>query len=93
LCTIAADPTDLGAEIGFLAVLQSWGQNLMHHPHLHCLVPGGRISPDGSRWIVSNPGFFLPVRVLSRLFRGLFLHHLEKAFVGGKQPFAHPVFC
>ena len=87
LRTIAADPTHLGAEIGFLAVLHSWGQNLMHHPHLHCLVPGGGISPDGRRWIACNPGFFLPVRVLSRLFRGLFLHQLEKAFVGGKLNF------
>ena len=87
LRTIAADPAHLGAEIGFLAVLHTWGQNLMHHPHLHCLVPGGGISPDGRRWIACRPGFFLPVRVLSRLFRGLFLHHLEKAFVAGKLNF------
>lgn len=87
LHTIAADPTHLGAEIGFLAVLHTWGQNLMHHPHLHCLVPGGGISLDGSRWIACRPGFFLPVRVLSRLFRGLFLHQLEKAFVDGKLNF------
>jgi hypothetical protein len=87
LRTIAADPAHLGTEIGFLAVLHSWGQNLMHHPHLHCLVPGGGISPDRSRWIACNPGFFLPVRVLSRLFRGLFLHRLEKAFAGGKLNF------
>ncbi len=87
LRTIAADPTHLGAEIGFLAVLHTWGQNLMHHPHLHCLVPGGGLSPDGRSWIACRPGFFLPVRVLSRLFRGLFLHHLEKAFIGGKLNF------
>ncbi len=84
---IAADPAHLGAEIGVLAVLHTWGQNLLHHPHLHCLVPGGGISPDGSRWIASRPGFFLPVRVLSRLFRGVFLHHLEKAFAAGRLSF------
>jgi hypothetical protein len=83
LHTIAADPKQLGAEIGFLAVLHTWGQNLMHHPHLHCLVPGGGIAPDGQSWVSCRPGFFLPVRVLSRLFRGLFLRELEKAFVAG----------
>ena len=87
LRTIAADPAHLGAEIGFLAVLHTWGQNLLHHPHLHCLVPGGGISPDGSRWVACRPGFFLPVRVLSRLFRGLFLHYLEKAFITGQLKF------
>jgi len=84
LRTIAADPKHLGAEIGFLAVLHTWGQNLLHHPHLHCLVPGGGIAPDGQSWIPCRSGFFLPVRVLSRMFRGLFLHHLEKAFATGK---------
>ena len=83
LRTIAADPKHLGAEIGFLAVLHTWGQNLMHHPHVHCLVPGGGIAPDGKSWIACRTGFFLPVRVLSRMFRGLFLHYLEKAFVAG----------
>jgi Transposase zinc-binding domain/Putative transposase len=63
LRTIAADPKHLGAEIGFLAVLHTWGQNLSHHPHLHCLVPGGGIAPDGRTWIACRPGFFLPVRV------------------------------
>jgi hypothetical protein len=87
LRTIAADPDHLGAEIGFLAVLHTWGQNLMHHPHLHCLVPGGGIAPDGRSWIACRPGFFLPVRVLSRLFRGLFLHRLEKAFAAGELKF------
>jgi len=87
LRTIAADPAHLGAEIGFLAVLHTWGQSLLHHPHLHCLVPGGGISPEGSRWIACRPGFFLPVRVLSRLFRGLFLHYLEKAFATGELKF------
>jgi len=84
---IAADPAHLGAEIGFVAVLHTWGQNLHHHPHLHCLVPGGGIAPDGSKWITCRPGFFLPVRVLSRLFRGLFLHQLEKAFTAGQLRF------
>jgi hypothetical protein len=84
---IAADPNHLGAEIGFLAVLHTWGQNLTHHPHLHCLVPGGGIAPDGSSWIACRPGFFLPVRVLSRLLRGLFLHRLEKAFAAGELRF------
>jgi len=68
LRTIAADPRHLGAEIGLVAVLHSWGQNLHYHPHLHCIVPGGGLSPDGTRWIACRPGFFLPVRVLSRLF-------------------------
>jgi len=84
---IAADPKHLGAEIGFLAVLHTWGQNLMHHPHLHCLVPGGGIAPDGRRWIACRPGFFLPVRVLSRMFRGLFLHYLDRAFAAGALKF------
>ena len=84
---IAADPKHLGAEIGFLAVLHTWGQNLTHHPHLHCLVPGGGIAPDGRSWIACRPGFFLPVRVLSRLFRGLFLRGLMKAFAAGQLHF------
>jgi hypothetical protein len=87
LRTIAADPKHLGAEIGFLAVLHSWGQNLLFHPHLHCVVPGGGLSPDGQRWIACRPGFFLPVRVLSRLFRRLFLEHLQTAFDTGKLQF------
>ncbi len=87
LRTIAADPKHLGAQIGFFAVLHTWGQNLLHHPHLHCVVPGGGISPDGSQWIACRPGFFLPVRVLARLFRRLFLEYLEKAFDAGKLKF------
>jgi Putative transposase/Transposase zinc-binding domain len=87
LRTIVADPKHLGAVIGFLAVLHTWGQNLLHHPHLHCVVPGGGISPDGKRWIACRPGFFLPVRVLSRLFRRLFLEHLQAAFDTGKLQF------
>jgi hypothetical protein len=85
---IAADPTHLGVEIGFFAVLHTWGQNLLHHPHLHCVVPGGGLSADGARWIACRPGFFLPVRVLSRLFRRLFLEYLEKAFRAGKLCFS-----
>jgi len=84
---IAADPKHLGAEIGFLAVLHTWGQNLQHHPHVHCVVPGGGPSPDGSRWIACRPGFFLPVRVLSRVFRGKFLHLLRGAFDRGRLSF------
>jgi hypothetical protein len=87
LRTIAADPKHLGAEIGFFAVLHSWGSNLLHHPHLHCVVPGGGLSPDGTQWISCRPGFFLPVRVLSRLFRRLFLEYLIKAFDTGKLEF------
>jgi Putative transposase/Transposase zinc-binding domain len=87
LLTIAADPKHLGAEIGFFAVLHTWGSNLLHHPHLHCVVPGGDLSPDGTRWISCQAGFFLPVRVLSRLFRRLFLDYLLKAFDAGKLEF------
>ena len=81
---IAADPTHLGAEIGFFAVLHTWGQNLLHHPHVHCVVPGGGISPGDLRWIPCRPGFFLHVRVSSRLFRRLFLEYLERAYESGK---------
>jgi hypothetical protein len=77
LTTIAADPKHLGVQIGVTAVLHTWGQNLDHHPHVHCIVPGGGVSPDGLRWIPCRPGFFLSVRVLSRLFRRLFLEGLE----------------
>ena len=87
LLTIARDPQHLGAEIGFFAILHTWGQNLHHHPHVHCVVPGGGLSPDYERWISCRPGFFLPVRVLSRLFRRLFLAALEQAFADGKLRF------
>ena len=87
LRAIAADPKHLGAEIGLVAVLHTWGQNLHHHPHLHCVVPGGGPSPDGTRWIACRPGFFLPVRVLSRLFRRLFLDELSAAFKAGNLGF------
>jgi hypothetical protein len=85
--TIAADPKHLGAEIGFLAVLHTWTQTLLHHPHLHCVIPGGGLSPDHSQWKSCRPGFFLPVRVLSRLFRAKFLHYLTQAFEHGKLQF------
>ena len=84
---IAADPKHLGAEIGLVAVLHSWGQNLHYHPHLHCIVPGGGLSADGTRWISCRPGFFLPVRVLSRLFRRLFLEQLRAAHDAGRLGF------
>jgi hypothetical protein len=84
LKTIAADPKHLGAEIGLFAVLHSWGQNLMFHPHLHCVIPGGGLSADGEHWVRCRARFFLPVRVLSRLFRRRFLERIEKAFISGK---------
>jgi hypothetical protein len=84
LLEVAADPKHLGARIGFLAILHTWGQNLSLHPHLHCVIPGGGISPDGTRWVACRPGFFLPVRVLSRVFRGKFLDLLRNAFHTGK---------
>ena len=87
LKTIAADPKHLGAEIGFFAVLHTWGQSLQFHPHLHCVVPGGGLSPDGQRWVSCRPNFFLPVRVLSHLFRRLFLQSLQQAFDSGKLQF------
>jgi hypothetical protein len=87
LRTIAADPKHLGAEIGLVAVLHTWGQSLHHHPHVHCVVPGGGPSLDGTRWVACRPGFFLPVRVLSRLFRRLFLDQLHAAFAAGELGF------
>jgi hypothetical protein len=83
LLTIGRDPQHLGCELGFFAILHTWGQNLLHHPHLHCVVPGGGPSSDYERWIACLPGFFLPVRVLSRLFRRLFLEAIKKAFQEG----------
>ena len=85
--TIAADPKHLGAEIGCFAVLHTWGQNLMHHPHLHCVVPGGGLSADAERWVACRPAFFLPVRVLSRLFRRRFLERLQRLFDRGELRF------
>ena len=87
LITIAADPKHLGARIGLTAVLHSWGSALTHHPHVHIIVPGGGISLDGQRWVSCRPGFFLPVRVLSRLFRRLFLEKLVAAHDAGRLQF------
>lgn len=85
--TIAADPRHLGARIGMTSVLHTWGSALTHHPHVHMIVPGGGLSPDGSRWIACRPGFFLPVRVLSRLFRRLFLEGLVALHKAGALQF------
>ena len=87
LRTIAADPRHLGARIGLTLVLHTWGSALTHHPHVHGIVPGGGLSPDGQRWIACRPGFFLPVRVLSRLFRRRFLEALAKAHAAGQLRF------
>jgi hypothetical protein len=87
LRTIAADPRHLGARIGLTLVLHTWGSALTHHPHVHGIVPGGGLSPDGQRWIACRPGFFLPVRVLSRLFRRRFLEALTKAHAAGQLAF------
>ena len=84
LLDIAGDPKHLGAELGGLAVLHTWGQQLQHHPHLHCLLPAGGLAPDGSRWVPCRPDFFLPVRVLSRRFRRLFLEQLERLYDQGQ---------
>jgi hypothetical protein len=84
LLTIAADPRHLGARIGMTSVLHSWGSAMTHHPHVHVIVPGGGLSPDGARWIACRPGFFLPVKVLSRLFRRLFLEGLIELHRAGK---------
>ena len=87
MLTIAADPKHLGARIGITAVLHTWGSAMTHHPHVHMIVPGGGISNDGSRWTSSKPGFFLPVFVLSRLFRRLMLEKLAAAHAAGKLAF------
>jgi hypothetical protein len=87
LLTIAADPKHLGAKIGLTAVLHTWGSAMTHHPHVHIVVPGGGLSPDGARWIACRPGFFLPVRVLSHLFRRLFLDRLAEAHRAGRLAF------
>jgi len=87
LTTIGADAKHLGAQLGITALLHTWGQTLQHHPHIHCLVTGGGPSLDGSRWVACSTRFFLPVRVLSRLFRRLFLQALQTAFDSGKLHF------
>jgi hypothetical protein len=81
---IAQDPKHLGAEIGGFAVLHTWGQQLHHHPHLHCVLPAGGVAPEGTRWVPCRPHFFLPVRVLSRRFRRLYLAGLEQSYVQGQ---------
>jgi hypothetical protein len=97
LLQIARDPRHLGAHIGFLAILHTWTQTLLYHPHVHCVVPGGGLSPDHERWIGCRDNFFLPVKVLSRLFRGKFLALLDAAaksgavrFAGSTAPLADP---
>jgi len=87
LLTIAADPKRLGVRIGFTSVLHTWGSAMTHHPHVHMIVPGGGLSPDGSRWISGKPDFFLPVRVLSKLFRRLMLERLAATHGAGKLAF------
>jgi len=87
LATIAADPKHLGAQIGATLVLHTWGSAMTHHPHVHGIVPGGGLSPDGERWVACRRGFFLPVRVLSRLFRRRFTEELEKRYRGGQLQF------
>ena len=87
LLEVAADPQHLGAEIGFLSVLHTWGQNLLHHLHVHCVIPAGGLSPDHSRWIHPRYSFFLPVKVLRRVFRGKFVASLRQAFREGKLGF------
>jgi hypothetical protein len=87
LVTIAADPKHLGARVGITSVLHTWGSALTHHPHIHMIVPGGGISLDGARWVSCRPGFFLPVRVLSRLFRRLFLEKLVAVHKAGRLTF------
>jgi hypothetical protein len=87
LLEIAADPKHLGAEIGFLSVLHTWGQNLRIHPHIHCVIPSGGLSPDHRRWVHPPYAFFLPVKVLSRVFRGKFIAALKRAFHAGELRF------
>jgi hypothetical protein len=87
LQTIAADPRHLGAEVGVLAVLHTWGQDLRHHPHIHCIVPGGGMGPEGGRWVACRPGFFLPIKVLSTLFRGKLLAQVKDAEAHGRLSF------
>jgi hypothetical protein len=87
MLTIAADPKHLGARIGITAVLHTWGSAMTHHPHVHMIVPGGGIAPDGARWISSRPAFLLPVRVLGKLFRRLFLTRLNQLHAAGRLAF------
>jgi hypothetical protein len=91
LRAVAADPRHLGAEIGAVAVLHTWGQTMQHHPHLHCIVPAGGLAPDATRWVACRPGFFLPVRLLSLWFRERFLARLRAAFAAGNLHFSGPL--
>jgi hypothetical protein len=87
LLEVARDPRHLGAEIGFFSVLHTWDQRLQHHPHVHCVIAAGGLSPDHSGWISSRRSFFLPVKVLGRVFRGKFVAGLKTAFHEGKLEF------
>jgi Putative transposase/Transposase zinc-binding domain len=87
LLSVARDPRHLGAEIGFFSVLHTWNQKVLHHPHVHCVVPAGGLAPDHTRWIATLPGFFLPVRVLSRVFRGKFVAGLRELHAAGELSF------
>jgi len=87
LLEASLNPKNLGARIGFLAILHTWGQNLLDHPHIHCVVPGGGLSPDGSSWISSKKGFLVSVKILAKLFRGKFLDYLKRAFQDHKLHF------
>ena len=91
LLTLASDRGRLGAQIGVTAILHTWGQNLLFHPHLHCVVTGGGLSPDGSRWVAARPGYLLPVKVLGRLFRGKFLAGVQEAYQAGQLALAGSV--
>jgi hypothetical protein len=88
LLELAADPRHLGARLGFLAILHTWTQTMLYHPHVHCIVPAGGLSPDGSRWVSCRKGFLLPIRVVSRLYRGKFLAYLAEAARAGRLQFA-----
>src|SRR5260370_12299295 len=87
LLTVARDPRHLGAEIGFFSVLHTWNQQLLHHPHVHCVVPAGGLAPDHTRWIAAATGFFLPVKVLSRVFPGKFAAALRQLHTTGRLEF------
>ena len=89
LLEVAADPRHLGAEIGFFSVLHTWDQRLLFHPHVHCVLPAGGLAPDHDHWISSSQRFFLPIKVLSRVFRGKFVAGLKTAFNDGSLRFHH----
>lgn len=92
LLAVARDPRHLGAEVGFFSVLHTWSQQLLHHPHVHCVVPAGGLAPDHTRWIGAPPGFFLPVKVLSRVFRGKFVVGLRELYRDGRLAFSGALF-